>query len=310
LDGGVAPAADCRGGGGPVPVVLLSSCPGWLVAQTAAARRSVQPASSSRAWLPWSARPGRQPRRRSPVASTMWCPPSGAVVRVLRSSRPVSDRLVSSASSVHPSGVPPSGVQPAAVRLRPSGRVHPVHLRRRWGPGRGGGHPSPQQRVESRWAAAPWSGSMGGRAGPDAGDAAEVALVSGVGGGPGQVSSGAAALDRLGDQAGQASVNSAVANGCAVGSGAGCSVRLPQRPAVLGRVGDHDGWWSWWLPPGWAGPEGPVGVPAGMGVRPRRGPGWQRALSTRCRQRRDLRGWMVGLPGLEPGTSSLSAKCQ
>jgi hypothetical protein len=25
---------------------------------------------------------------------------------------------------------------------------------------------------------------------------------------------------------------------------------------------------------------------------------------------RDLLGWVVGLPGLEPGTSSLSAKCR
>jgi hypothetical protein len=56
----------------------------------------------------------------------------------------------------------------------------------------------------------------------------------------------------------------------------------------------------------WAGPEGPMGVPAGMGVRPQRGPGWQRALPARYRQRCDLRKWLVGLPGLEPGTSSLS----
>jgi hypothetical protein len=44
----------------------------------------------------------------------------------------------------------------------------------------------------------------------------------------------------------------------------------------------------------------------GMGVRPQRGPGWQSALPARGRQRSDLRGWVVGLPGLEPGTSSLS----
>jgi hypothetical protein len=103
---------------------------------------------------------------------------------------------------------------------------------------------------------------------------------------------GAAAVDRLSDQAGQAGVWSAVANGCAVGSGAGRSARLPQRPCGCrrGLGGDHGGWWSWGLPPGWAGLEGPVGVPAGMGVRPQRGPGWQRALPARCRQRCDLRG--------------------
>jgi hypothetical protein len=60
---------------------------------------------------------------------------------------------------------------------------------------------------------------------------------------------------------------------------------------------------------GWTGPEGPMGVPAGMGVRPRRGPGSRRALPARCRQRCDLRRWLVGLPGLEPGTSSLSGFC-
>ncbi len=49
-----------------------------------------------------------------------------------------------------------------------------------------------------------------------------------------------------------------------------------------------------------------MGLLAGMGVRPQRGPGWQPALPARGRQRSDLRGWLVGLPGLEPGTSSLS----
>jgi hypothetical protein len=31
---------------------------------------------------------------------------------------------------------------------------------------------------------------------------------------------------------------------------------------------------SWRLPPAWTGLEGPMGLPAGMGVRPQRGPGW------------------------------------
>jgi hypothetical protein len=113
---------------------LLPSCPGWLVAQMAAARRSVQPASSGRALSPWSARPGHLPRRRSPVRVHH-------VVSTQRFRRPVrpssvQPRLVSSASGVHPSGVHPSGVhpsgvhpssvQPAAVRPGRSGRVHLV----------------------------------------------------------------------------------------------------------------------------------------------------------------------------------------
>ena len=52
-----------------------------------------------------------------------------------------------------------------------------------------------------------------------------------------------------------------------------------------------------------------MGLPAGMGVRPQRGPGSQRVLPACCRQRSDLRRWLVGLPGLEPGTSSLSGIC-
>jgi hypothetical protein len=87
----------------------------------------------------------------------------------------------------------------------------------------------------------------------------------------------------------------------------GCTCRVAADPCW---VRDHGAWWSWSLPPGWAGLEGPMGRVDGDGVRPRRGPGWQRALPARCRQRCDLREWVVGLPGLEPGTSSLSAKCR
>jgi hypothetical protein len=74
--------------------------------------------------------------------------------------------------------------------------------------------------------------------------------------------------------------------------------------AVLGWVRDHGAWSSPSLTPGWADPQGPLEGPAGMGVRPQRGPSWQPALPARCRQRSDLRRWVVGLPGLEPGTSS------
>jgi hypothetical protein len=99
-----------------------------------------------------------------------------------------------------------------------------------------------------------------------------------------------------------------VAGGCAVGAGAGCSARWPHAAwlASSGWVRDHGGWSSPSRTPGWATSEGPGEVPAGMGVRPQRGPSRQRALPARCRQRCDLRRLVVGLPGLEPGTSSLS----
>jgi hypothetical protein len=59
--------------------------------------------------------------------------------------------------------------------------------------------------------------------------------------------------------------------------------------AVLGWVRDHAVWSLPSLTAGWAAPEGPGEVPAGMGVRPQRGPSRQRAGNARCRQRSDLR---------------------
>jgi hypothetical protein len=104
----------------------------------------------------------------------------------------------------------------------------------------------------------------------------------------------------LSDQAGQAACGAPVAGGCAVGTRG----RLQREVAAAaawrsssGWVLDHDLWSSPSLTAGWADPEGPGEVPAEMGVRPQRGP---------IRQRSDLPGWVVGLPGLEPGTSSLS----
>jgi hypothetical protein len=76
-----------------------------------------------------------------------------------------------------------------------------------------------------------------------------------------------------------------------------------------GWVRDHGAWSSSSLTLGWAAPEGPLAVPAAIGMRPQRGPSRQRALPARCQQRCDLRRWVVGLPGLEPGTSSLSGFC-
>ena len=73
LDGGVAPAADGRGGGQACPwqrgaLGVLAAERSWLLlAQTASARRSLQPASSGRASSPWSTLPGHPPWRRSPV---------------------------------------------------------------------------------------------------------------------------------------------------------------------------------------------------------------------------------------------------
>jgi hypothetical protein len=116
----------------------------------------------------------------------------------------------------------------------------------------------------------------------------------------------------LSDQAGQAGVRSAHRGRLRGGHGSrlqrevaapppGCRPRLGARPrcVVVADPGARVG-----------GPGGPLEVPAGMGVRPQRGPSRQRALPARCRQCSDLRRWVVGLPGLEPGTSSLSAKCR
>jgi hypothetical protein len=106
----------------------------------------------------------------------------------------------------------------------------------------------------------------------------------------------------LSDQAGQAGVRSARRGRLRGGHGsrrqrevAACRVA-----AVLGWVRDHGGWSSSSLTPGWAAPEGPLDVPAGLGVRPQRGP---------SRQRSDLRERVVGLGGVEPPTSSLSGFC-
>jgi hypothetical protein len=245
--------------------------------------------------------------------------PSGCVVRVRRSSRPVSGRLGVQCIRCPPVRCPavrcppvrcPPVRRPAGCCPPPSVRTRPSRL-----PSGGGGGEQVEaaatvttERVEARWAAASWSGWMDGRAGPDAGDAAEVALVSGGrwrtrarwgDGGRPRLTGWATRQARPACRA-----PSLVAAGRAGEQAAARGAAAARVAAVLGLGGDHGGWWSWGLPPGWAGPEGPMGVPAGMGVRPQRGPGSQRALPARCRQRCDLREWLVGLPGLEPGTSS------
>jgi hypothetical protein len=111
----------------------------------------------------------------------------------------------------------------------------------------------------------------------------------------------------LSDQAGQAGGVRSARRGrlrCGHGSRLQHKEAACRVAAVLGLVGDHGGWSSPRRTLGWAAPAGPGEAPAGMGVRPQRGPSRQRACPARCRQRSDLRRWVVGLPGLEPGTSS------
>jgi hypothetical protein len=197
LDGGVPPAADGRGGGQtrpssvvPSASVLLSG-PGryWP-------RRRLPAGASSRSRAvgrPRHGRPGQQARhgvgRRYPACGVHH-PVSASGNRL--SSRPVSGHLGSSSSessarpsavhpsSIQPSAVQPSGVQPSGVCPRRSGHVRIL-------PCSGGG-----VGTRSRWPDDPdhqnrWGpggcravdGSIDGRGGRDAGDAAELALVSG-----------------------------------------------------------------------------------------------------------------------------------
>jgi hypothetical protein len=241
----------------------------------------------------------------------MWCPLSGSVVRVWPSSRPVSGRLVSSASSVQPVRCPPVR-RPAGCCPPPSVRTRPS----RPTSGGGGG-----DQVEAAGNRRHKNGSSSGGL-PRLGAARWTAEQ---------------ARTRAMPPRSRWSVGS-VADSGQVGCGRG-RARPAERAGRLGRCKERRRLWlrgghgsrlqrevaaaAAWLPswagwattvggghgacrPGWAGPQGPMGVPAGMGVRPQRGPGWQRALPARYRQRCDLREWLVGLPGLEPGTSSLS----
>src|SRR5215217_9482958 len=63
-----AVARPVRGGVGALGVLAVERS-WWLLAQTAAAQRSVQPLSRGRALSPWSTRPAGTPRRRSPVST-------------------------------------------------------------------------------------------------------------------------------------------------------------------------------------------------------------------------------------------------
>jgi hypothetical protein len=243
-----------------VPAAEVSWC--WFPRRlsTAAARRSVQPASSGRAWSPWSARPGRQLRRRSPVrvhhvVSTQRFRRPGPA-----SSRPVSGRLVSSASGVHPPVSSASGVQcvqcparPVSTVRRPAGCCPPPSVRTRPSrPPSGGGGGDQLEAAGNRHhknGSSPGGLPRLGAARCTAEQARTRAMLprSRWSGGRWRTrarwAAGAAALDRLINQAGQAGVRSAVANGRAVGSGAGCSASLPQRPCGCRRgLGGRPRW--------------------------------------------------------------------
>jgi hypothetical protein len=248
----------------------------------AAARRSVQPASSGRALSPWSARPGHLPRRRSPVrvhhvVSTQRFrrpvrpssvqPPSG-VQRVRCPARPVSGRPVSTRPVVSRLLSAPS------VRTRPSPPTYGGGVRDQVEAAR---RPSPQERVEVPVAAAPSGGSVDSPGGLGAGDAAEVAVVSrGRWADPGRVGCGrrprvtAERPGRPGRRAERPWLAAALWAREEAAARGGCTCRVAADPCW---VGDHGAWWSWSLPPGWAGLEGPIGRVDGDGVRPRRGPG-------------------------------------
>jgi hypothetical protein len=236
-----------------IPLAVLAAAVSWLVARPdASAQRSVHQGSSGQAPSPCSTMPGRQPWRRSPVrvqqavsthpvpsSETRLSSPSGVqspgfVVRDLASGRlvstgPVSSRLV----SARPSGrVRLVRHQAVAVGDRPMRHGNPTTGT---GPG-------------SLWAAASSSGSVDGRAGPDAGDAAEATQGRrAVGGGPGSGGGGGRGLT-LASWAGQAGVPSARRRRLREGTARGRRARLPDRPGGCrprDGWGDHPAWW-WW----------------------------------------------------------------
>jgi hypothetical protein len=215
-------------------------------------------------------------------------------------------------SGGRPSAVQPSGVQPSGVCSRPSGRVRLLSCSGGGGGDQGragrptvatgtGGGPGGCQAVD---------GSSDGRGGRDAGDAAEVALVSGrwladpgrrVGWGPRRPCLPAEQPGRPGRRSERPSRAAARWAGCRLQRQvAACRVA-----GVLG-LGARPRWVVAEPDARVGGPGGTTGGAGGMGVRPQRGPGRQRARPARCWQRSALRRWVVGLPGLEPGTSSLS----
>jgi hypothetical protein len=319
-----AVARPVRGGVG-APGVLAAERSWLLLTLTASAQRSLQPVSSGRASSPWSTLPAGTPRRRSPVSS-MRCPPirsrrPGSGCPAVRcpvtwgwSSRaPAVGRLLSSCpvSGVQLSGVQPCGVQPSGVC--PSVRTRPAPPTSGGGGGtrsRWPGDRDHRNRCRPRWLLAVNGSTTVAEAGTRAtlptsrwpvGDRWRT-WAGRVGCGPRRPRLPA---ERPGRPGRRSERPSRAAARWARKQAAARRWRQPRSGWLLG-LRDHGGWSSPRLPPGWADPEGPLEVPAGMGVRPQRGPSRQPAFPARCRQHSDLGRWVVGLPGLEPGTSSLS----
>jgi hypothetical protein len=266
---------------------------------------------SGQALSPWSTLPGcrRGVRHR--------CPGSGCPAR-----------LMSSPSGVQPLRCPvtrvgrPGSADPPRLLSRPrpalavAGRVQPsaVHPIRPDASGSstfGGGVGTKSRRpttvttatVEVLWRPQP---RRLGRRPSSPGDGrrrrGSAAVSRGARSGPGPGGGGACPLR---GQAGQAGVPSRL--WLAVARWAG--EQAPARAGRAGRVLPSRAGWATTVSGDCGG--GPSGWPrarsaGGDGVRPQRGPGWQRAFPAGRRQRCDLREWVVGLPGLEPGTSSLS----
>jgi hypothetical protein len=288
-----------------MPLVVLAAELSWCVARPdASAQRSVQPASSGQAPSPFSTLPGRQPWRRSPVrvqqaastypvsSSKPWLSgrpvsgPSGVrspgfVVRGpafdrLVSTRPVSIRPVSTPSvRTRPAGPPPGG----GGGDRPMRQGNPHH---------GNGSRSLRAAAPRRPAARSTAESARTRATPPgvARGRPGLSVVD-----PGRVGCGRRPRLTLPPRQARPACRAPVAGGCARAG------RRPQREVAVpaawlppsGWVGDHGAWWSWRPARRVDGPGGPMRVEPGIGVRPQRGPGWQRALPARYRQRCDLR---------------------
>jgi hypothetical protein len=211
-------------------LVVLAAELSWLVGRPDGGCPVERPAGIQRSGVVAVVGKARTPAMASVAGPRPACgvhhpvPSSG----VRRTSRPVSGRLMSSVSSVQPVRCPAvrcpafwcPPVRRPPVRLvsrllsapvRPDASVSSRLGRWRCGPGRCGGQPAPQERVEVPVGVTRWSGWVDGRAGPDAGDAAGVTRWSvGVGGGPGPGWVRAAAA--------------------LWAPGAACSVRWPQRP--------------------------------------------------------------------------------
>jgi hypothetical protein len=284
-------AADCRGGGRPVlgRGAPRSPCC-WAVLGCCSPTRRLPGGASSR--HPASGVVAVVGNARTPAVASVAGPrpacgvhPPGFIVRC--PARPVSGHLVSSSrvrrsgrTGWTPDGWTPDGWTPS-VRTRPTRPPQAVALGTR--PVRRGtlhhGHGS-----RSRWAAAPSSSPGVGRGRPGRGRRCRArASVSGVGGGPRPGWVRAAALARCPARQARLALGAPVAGGCGRQESR-CQREVAAPAAWLpssGWVGDHGGWWSWRLTRGWMGPEGPMGVPAGMGVRPQRGPGRQPALPGR-----------------------------